>query len=83
LEAFEIEIIELWKRERDRLGHDQYDMVDALSDYLELNPKIDPEDIVFSEAFKARLSIDAVERNLLKGSAEIKAARNEINELEI
>ncbi|QIG69645.1 hypothetical protein EVB81_076 [Rhizobium phage RHph_I46] len=82
---FEKSIVSHWQ-ELNRKAIEPIDFLDALTDFFYLHPKVDPEDVVFSEAFKNRVKIDADSRKLLKKSMKEKKS-DEIaensNELEI
>lgn len=85
LQDFEQLIVQHW-HDLNRPGIEPVDFLDAVLDFLSKHPKIDPEDVKFSDAFKDRLKVDAVARKLLDLSDREKQEKEEsknMNELEI
>lgn len=85
LQDFEHLIVQHW-HDLNEYSIEPVDFLDAVLDFLSKHPKVDPEDVKFSDAFKDRLKVDAVARRLLdlseKEKQEEKESKN-INELEI
>jgi hypothetical protein len=85
LHDFEQRIVDHWTQLNEE-AIEFIDLLDATMDFFGMHPKIDPEDVAFSDAFKDRLKIDAIARKLLNLNDKEKTENEELkntHELEL